>query len=109
MKRLSLFLFFLFLIFIVYYDMNVGTLPTVNEPSVKESINSVEEKTKPSIPFHEVKVSEGDTVLSITEKLHSGLPAPIDKIIEDFELLNENIKAESIIIGETYLFPDYTQ
>jgi hypothetical protein len=56
-----------------------------------------------------VKIKQGDTVLSITERYHGSLPTSIDQLIEDFEVLNTDVKAEAILLGETYRFPDYKE
>lgn len=113
MKRISLLLIGLFLCYIVYYDLKVGTLPVLSmtNPEVVEQkvLTSNSEDNNPTIPYYEKAIKNGDTVLSITEQYHGRLPTSIERLIEDFETLNSKVKAESIIIGKTYRFPDYKQ
>jgi hypothetical protein len=78
--------------------------------------NGVETPTSPvnnekstTIPYYEVKIKQGDTVISVIERYHGTLPTSIEQIVEDFEILNANVKAESILLGKTYRFPDYKQ
>ncbi|WP_226667396.1 LysM peptidoglycan-binding domain-containing protein [Metabacillus litoralis] len=112
MKRFSLLLLCLFICYIAYYDFRVGTLPAVSQaasdnttvPVVTTSISQ-----KKSINYFEHKVKQGDTVLSIIEKYHSMLPASIEQISKDFEELNSDVKAHSIVTGQIYRFPSYKQ
>ncbi|MGM7721107.1 hypothetical protein [uncultured Metabacillus sp.] len=111
MKRLFLFLLVIFLCYIVYYDFQIGTLPALsiskNPPESEKALKIKEESA--SIPYFEVEIKQGDTVLTIIERHHNGLPASIEKIIKDFEVLNSDVKAEEILLGETYRFPNYEQ
>ena len=110
MKRLSLIIIGLFLCYIIYYDLQIGTLPTVNIISTTSTqAAQVEDKSNPSIAFYEMKIKQGDTVLSITEHHHGRLPTSIDQIVRDFETLNSNVQAGEISYGQTYRFPDYNQ
>jgi hypothetical protein len=74
-----------------------------------ETTKHVDDVKGPNIPFYEVKIKQGDTVLSITERYHGSLPTSIDQLIEDFEALNTDVKAEAILLGDTYRFPDYKE
>lgn len=113
MKRLSLFMIGLFLCYIIYYDLQIGTLPAFSMTNAikKTAVNtqSEEKNEQPSIQFYEVKIKQGDTVLSITERYHGSLPASIETIVKDFESLNSKVKAEAILLGETYRFPIYKE
>jgi hypothetical protein len=111
MKRLSLFFIGLFLCYIIYYDFQIGTLPAFSKTiTEKTQSTTVDVKEKiPTIPFYEVKIKQGDTVLSITERHHGSLPTSIEQIVEDFEALNSDVQAEAILLGETYRFPDYKE
>lgn len=111
MKRLSLILIGLFLCYIIYYDFQIGTLPTFSMTDTNTIQKPKDEKVKeqPAIPFFEVKIKQGDTVLSITERYHGSLPSSIEKIVKDFEILNSNVKAEAILPGKTYRFPIYKE
>lgn len=83
----------------IYFDLTIGSLP-------KKEI--AEKQT--TIPYQEVTVQAGFTVLSIVEHLHDGpVPATIQQIIADFKTLNPNIDPEEIQVGQTYLFPVYSE
>ncbi|MGM0874280.1 MAG: hypothetical protein ACQEWV_05675 [Bacillota bacterium] len=111
MKRLSLFIIGIFLCYIVYYDLQIGTLPAFSMTNLAktETTKNVAELKSPNIAFYEVKIKQGDTVLSITERYHGSLPTSIEQIVEDFEALNTDVNAEAIKLGETYRFPDYKE
>ncbi|WP_078552815.1 hypothetical protein [Bacillus alkalicellulosilyticus] len=110
-------LFFSFVIILVlystYYDLTTGTLPEA--ASKQEQKSDSENTTQPSspgtsIPFQEVIVESGYTVLSIVEHLHDApVQASISQIVYDFQELNDGIKPEEIQIGKTYNFPLYHQ
>ncbi|MED4530730.1 hypothetical protein [Metabacillus fastidiosus] len=103
MKRLFTVLIALFLIYIIYYDFTVGTLPST--ATLNHSTPVKQEKKK----YFELQIKQGDTVLSIMEmKYKSSLPVSIEKIVEDFEQLNPNQKVETIKVGKTYKFPIYS-
>jgi hypothetical protein len=111
MKRLSLIIIGLFLCYIIYYDFKIGTLPAFSMTNAEKVQKTKIEKMneQPTIPFYEVKIKQGDTVLSITERYHGSLPSSIEKIVKDFEVLNSNVKAEAILLGKTYRFPIYKE
>lgn len=84
----------------IYFDLSVGTLP--KQTKSEQNAETV------TIPYQEVTVQAGYTVLSIVEHLHKQqVPATIEQIIYDFEQLNPNVHPDDIQIGETYLFPIY--
>lgn len=110
LKRFSLLLIGLFLCYIIYYDFQIGTLPAVSQAaSDNETIPVIQTQTSANIDYFEQKVQQGDTVLTIIEKYHNILPASIEQISKDFEELNPNVKANSIISGKIYRFPNYKQ
>ena len=106
LKRLMIFILFIFLIYIVYYDMNSGTI-AINSPLAAIDAPAVETKSSGSKPYTEKKISQGETVLTIVEQLHKQFPVPIDQIRKDFEKLNPSVKADTIQVGKTYKFPLY--
>lgn len=104
MKRLLIVLITLFLVYIIYYDFTVGTLPSAT-PVNKNIPSETTDKN-----YFELKIKQGDTVLSIIETKHrSPLPVPIEKIVQDFEKLNPNEKVETIKVGKIYKFPIYDE
>ncbi|MEH7379940.1 LysM domain-containing protein [Bacillus sp. JJ1533] len=106
MKRFFAFLAFVFIIFIIYYDMRIGTLPVAkNEPI--EATEVIAQTTDD--PYKKITVKAGDTLLSIVEKVNEGTRiTSIESVINDFEELNPESKAELLQIGKTYKFPLYT-
>jgi hypothetical protein len=98
----------LFVCFIIFFDLTNGTLPQARDkdtPETIETISSIQTK----LPFFERKIVAGDTVLSIIENNLGGpIPVSIDKVVSDFEELNEGASPNKIQIGKTYLFPDYS-
>lgn len=103
MKRLIGLLGGVLVIYVIYYDLNHGTLPSVKEQKIEASNAEL-----PSMPYFEKRVEPGDTVLSIVEKRINGpLPVSISKVIKHFQLLNDGMRPEDIQIGKTYRFPDY--
>lgn len=109
MRRFSLFIIGLFLCYIIYYDLQIGTLPAVHSIPTTTQAAPMEKENTPSISFYERKIKQGDTVLSITEHHHGRLPTSINQIVHDFETLNSNVQAGDILYGQTYRFPDYNQ
>lgn len=101
MKRLIGIIVLMIGIYATYYDLTEGTLPkNENEPA--------SEATSTMIPFQEITVRPGDTVLSIIENLE-GFPneVSINKIVEDFILLN-GIAPQDIQAGKSYKIPLYS-
>ena len=103
MKRFAGILIAILVIYVIYYDLSYGTLPSVKVEDVAAS------KTEEiAAPFFEESVRPGDTVLSIVEKRMNGtIPVSISSVIEDFQKLNDGRKPEDIQIGKTYKFPVY--
>ncbi|WP_100398332.1 hypothetical protein [Bacillus sp. FJAT-44742] len=130
MRKLFGFLLIVIAIIAVYYDLTVGTLPTVvDEPATPQAEATVHEEEKneeeqteqespppppsPESSFNEsaveVTVEPGQTVLSIVEQLHEGpVPASIQQVSHDFSRLNNDILPEEIQIDQTYWFPTYS-
>ncbi|ERN54796.1 hypothetical protein M3689_04610 [Alkalihalophilus marmarensis] len=120
MKRIGFGLIILIILYSVYYDLTIGTLPNGLTAAPEETVdieeaesvmtNEVSEEPVITEPFVEVVVEPGYTVLSIVEHLHEGIvpfPASIQEVIFDFKHLNQGIEPENIQIGETYKFPYY--
>lgn len=105
MKRFVGAILSVLILYVIYYDFTKGTLPT--ESNEQNSV-PVSTTTTTNIPFFEVKVKPGETVLTIVEKkLDKPLPVSITRLINDFEQLNDGDKPEEIRIGKQYRFPDY--
>lgn len=109
MKKLFGILLSILVLYVIYYDLTVGTLPT----SAPKPVDAKVEQSTPSktdLPSFDAKVKPGDTVISIVEhKINKSLPVPIPDLIEDFQTLNGGKSPEKIQIGSTYHFPDYSK
>jgi len=91
----------------VYYDLKIGTIPATTHAS---EVKTPQETTtaKSTVPFQQKVVEPGDTVLTVVEQLEKGpISVPINKVIHDFQKLNNGIKPEEIQIGQEYKFPVY--
>ncbi|KAF1679609.1 MULTISPECIES: LysM peptidoglycan-binding domain-containing protein [Bacillus] len=98
MKRVIFVCSVVFILFILFYDLKIGTIPIQDLPVYKASA-----KTAPQgQAFKTVKVKPGDTVMSIV-----GTADSPDDIVKDFEALNPNVKANTIQAGTAYKFPVY--
>ncbi|MFN2745314.1 MULTISPECIES: LysM peptidoglycan-binding domain-containing protein [Bacillus] len=100
MKRLIVFLSILLTLFIVYYDIKSGTIPQKALP-----VTAAAQEPAGALHYKTVTVKPGQTVFSIIGEKH----IPADKIAQDFEALNPNVKAGSIQAGATYKFPVYQE
>ncbi|WP_026572440.1 hypothetical protein [Bacillus sp. UNC438CL73TsuS30] len=107
MKKLLGLVLTALIIYVIYIDLTVGTLPS-------EAIQTVEAKTETSspksdIPSFQASVEPGETVISIVEhQLQKPLPVSITELVKDFKLLNPGFSPEKIQVGATYQFPDYS-
>lgn len=110
MKKLFGFLFAILVIYVIYFDLTIGTLPASNSKQVDAKVETtVTKKHKSDIPSFDAEVQPGQTVISIVEhELKKPLPVSITDLIEDFRKLNPGQTPEKIQIGSTYHFPDYS-
>ncbi|WP_428909143.1 hypothetical protein [Niallia sp. Krafla_26] len=106
MKRLILFLVTVLVLYVIYYDLNHGTLPAVSiQQQVKETNHNDSDDL---MPYFEHTVQNGDTVLSIIEgQLGGSIPVPISDVVSDFKTLNQDLTPQEIQSGKKYKFPDY--
>ncbi|WP_026584514.1 hypothetical protein [Bacillus sp. J33] len=106
MRRIAGILLSVLVIYVIYYDLNHGTLRAGTEQVLEAS-------TKPEemgLPYFEKKVSPGETVLSIVEmNLDGPIPVSIEDVVSDFSVLNKGTKPQEIKSGQTYKFPEYNQ
>jgi hypothetical protein len=109
-KKLFGFLLAVLIIYVIYIDLTVGTLPSSITQQVDAKIETQNTQLKTDIPAFEAKVEPGETVISIVEhQLDKSLPVSIQDLIEDFRKLNPGESPEKIQIGSTYHFPDYSK
>ncbi|WP_160721721.1 hypothetical protein [Bacillus sp. USDA818B3_A] len=114
MKKLLGFVLALIVIYVIYYDLTTGTLPTSPpqqaDAKAEDTQASAPVDTDTGIPSFDAKVKPGETVISIVEhKINKSLPVSIPELIEDFQTLNKGKSPEKIQIGSTYHFPDYSK
>ena len=102
LKKLFVLLFMALIIYSVYFDITIGTLPAVSTPVTAQESPS-------DLPYKEIEVKPGETLLSIIEREEGSLPKPINTIILDFQELNNGHSPHELQIGETYKFPNYSQ
>ncbi|HEO8418627.1 LysM peptidoglycan-binding domain-containing protein [Niallia sp. FSL W8-0635] len=105
MKRFFITFAILVTIYVIYIDLNEGTLSSTQkqEPSLE-----VQASPEDSSNFFEQKVQSGDTVLSIVEQYSTGgISVSLETVVKDFQQLNDGLKPEDIQIGKTYIFPIY--
>lgn len=111
MKKIFGILFSILVIYVIYYDLTVGTLPA----STTQPVDAKVEQRTPApaetdTPSFDAEVKPGDTVISIVEhKINKSLPVSIADLIEEFQTLNGGKSPEKIQIGSTYHFPDYSK
>ncbi|MFA8439591.1 hypothetical protein [Pueribacillus sp. YX66] len=98
MKRFSLFLLFCLIIYTSYLDLSKGTL-YLNSKS--------EEETNIQIPYDEIVVLPGETVLSVLERINGTLPVSIEQALQDFAVINPSVDPMLIQAGKRYKFPVY--
>ncbi|MED4127916.1 MULTISPECIES: hypothetical protein [Shouchella] len=107
MKRLLYIAIAIIVILGIQNDLTGSTLsaqlPTNDEASTKSG-----QEDPPPLPYQEVIIESGQTVLSIVEHLHDGqVNHSIEDILADFSSLNDGTNPNAIQIGKTYRFPLY--
>ncbi|WP_078545626.1 LysM peptidoglycan-binding domain-containing protein [Litchfieldia alkalitelluris] len=112
MKKMGGFIIFFFILYIIYHDISIGTLPVAkgeNNIVEEQAVEVAAEEVSPSFPYQEVEIKAGDTLLSLVESLNDGNSSnrSISSIINDFEELNPGVKANSLKIGQVYKIPTY--
>lgn len=102
LKKLIALVFIGLVLYSAYFDLTVGTLPEASTPVTAQEAPS-------ELPYKEIEVKPGDTLLSIIEREEGSLPKPIHTIIMDFQELNDGHSPHELQIGKTYKFPIYSQ
>ena len=102
LKKIIGLLFIVLIIYSVYFDLTIGTLPAASTPATAQEAPS-------ESPYKEIEVKPGDTLLSIIEREEGRLPKPINTIILDFQELNDGHSPHELQIGKTYKFPIYAE
>ncbi len=109
MKKFSIAVLVFLLLYSVYFDLKIGTLPSAKAEPVPVQAAPSEQSPEQGIQaYREIRVQPGETMLTILEKLHNGsFPVSIEKAVTDFEALNDGISAHDIKADQTYRFPFY--
>ncbi|WP_096434643.1 hypothetical protein [Alteribacter populi] len=114
MKQLIGIAIFIILVVSVYYDLTEGTLPdhSISEQNIEhadENQDAADQQEGTTLVYQEVIVESGHTVYTIVQALHQDqtIDAGFDQIADDFELLNPEVSAHEIQVGQTYRFPLY--
>jgi hypothetical protein len=105
MKKLFGVLFSLLIIYSIYFDLTVGTLPHIGSEKAEAII-----KTDSALPYFEAKVRPGETLITIVEnQANKSISIPITDLISNFKSLNPGQAPEKIQIGKIYKFPKYSK
>jgi len=112
MLRFFIFCFCIAAIYATYHDITRGTLPLSPGGEVSQEAHQTLVKSSSYTEFDEEKIylqviQPGDTILSIVEKKGQRLPVSIETIIHDFQVLNNGISLDDVIVGKKYRFYDY--
>ncbi|GGJ83191.1 hypothetical protein GCM10007063_02130 [Lentibacillus kapialis] len=104
-KRLFIYVLIVLFLVSIHKDLTVGT-PMDSEPEMQNGTKTFKQESLTAV---EVKVNEGDTVLTIVEELNDQNDKQLDipQIQADFEALNPNVQALHVEPGEYYYFPLY--
>ncbi|UOK57054.1 hypothetical protein MGI18_20520 [Bacillus sp. OVS6] len=78
MKRLMIFILFIFLIYIVYYDMNSGTI-AINSPLAAIEAPAAETKSSGSKPYTEKRSVREKPFLQLSNSFISNFQSPLIK------------------------------
>jgi hypothetical protein len=109
MKKLLGLVIMIAIVYAIYVDLTVGTLPSAYSQKAEAQTQTVI-KPASGTGYFEETVKPGETVISIVEHhLNKPIPVSITDLITDFGALNPGQTAEKIRIGSTYKFPDYSK
>jgi hypothetical protein len=103
MKKFLAGCFFLLILYVVAYDLKIGTLPQTEPVTASVKLPSHKKQEK----YQLYKVKPGDTLISVVEKLNDSSDYTIVSMIKDFKTLNPKSNPENIQIGKLYKFPLY--
>ncbi|UFT97795.1 hypothetical protein KO561_11265 [Radiobacillus kanasensis] len=119
LKKLALTALIILFLISIMKDLTEGVVFTDNQATVADQIEEKKQEESPSkkekanpqkLKAVERKVEPGDTVLSIVEEinqLNEGIS--IQKIQDDFKILNPGSDPNNIQVDTSYLFPIYDQ
>ncbi|ANC77883.1 hypothetical protein ABE65_014210 [Fictibacillus phosphorivorans] len=106
MKRFIRVCVIMLILYVVAYDLKIGTLPQSSSANAEiQTEKKQDQKNKQKFKTYEV--TPGDTLISVVEKLNSNNNYSIVSMIKDFKSLNPEVNPENIQIGKSYKFPVY--
>ncbi|MUK87111.1 hypothetical protein GMD78_01665 [Ornithinibacillus sp. L9] len=107
MKKFLLYLLIILFLISVYKDITIGTEVKSNEQEKKVVVDT-EHNMYQAV---KVKVSHGETVLSVVERLNNFESAQLDvnRILSDFKQLNPHVDPYNIKSNSFYYFPMYNE
>ncbi|MFD1066383.1 hypothetical protein [Oceanobacillus locisalsi] len=101
LRRISLITFIILVVASIFQDLSHfdETIPSPDNENLEV----------PSFEAVPVKVTPGDTVLSITEEIQtiSAASVSVEHILTTFESLNPTTSSNEIVIHEIYYFPRF--
>ncbi|KZE68389.1 hypothetical protein AWM68_16045 [Fictibacillus phosphorivorans] len=106
MKRFLRACAIMLILYVVAYDLKIGTLPQSTSANANAEIKT-EKKQNKSYEAYEVK--PGETLISVVEKLNTSGNYSIVSMIKDFKSLNPGVNPENIQLGKSYKFPLYNK
>lgn len=107
MKRALLYIFIALFLISIYKDLTLGT--PLNQINHQQQPNERYVTNTKNITAMRVKVQQGDTVITIVEKINNQETTTLDitQIISDFKALNPTEDPIQLKSGEFYSFPIY--
>jgi hypothetical protein len=103
MKRFLTGCSILLILYVVAYDLKIGTLPQT------QPVNAEIQTTDKNNNYKTYEAGPGDTLISVVEELNSEGGYSITSMIKDFKSLNPGVNPENIQLGKTYKFPIYNK
>lgn len=103
LNRLLILLCIALMIMSIYHDLSKTYSPVDdNTPEMDDNFNI-------NYTVVSIKISSGDTLLSINEQLnpHFLTEVDIEQLLEDFMVLNPSVDPQQLKVGNTYYFPKY--
>ncbi|MFC0188175.1 LysM domain-containing protein [Fictibacillus aquaticus] len=102
MKKFISGMLILLVLYVIVYDLKIGTLPAAALP---QQVKSEKNNERYSL----ITIKPGDTVLSIMEKSSGSKKFNMVTMVKDFKRLNPSVNPDRIIPGKTYKFPLYAK
>jgi hypothetical protein len=102
MKRFLTGCIVLLILYVVAYDLKIGTLPQATPANAEVQTEKKQDKA-----YKSYEVNPGDTLISVV--VNTSGEYSIILMIKDFKSLNPGVNPEHIQIGKTYKFPLYDE